>query len=1166
MCLVTGMGLAENITITFNCGSGNTSNEFSDKTSYNKTKQGVEVAFSQIQDIETDAVRLPGSATITIKSSSDKISSIRITNNSDKTDDFTYNTDVAESNNIKLSCNWKSATECIVGNTTSSNIRIKTITVILSDDGNITTNEKPTFTKVSASPKSVKTNETITLTAESTGIPNEITYTWYKNGTTEAIGTGATVETTEATAGTYTYYCIAKNSAGETISDNTTVEVTEDETDYSGYTPKTISPTEETRNPGGNVKLTMESIGGGSQSFKWFVSETNEYKGTLISDAPNNRQYSFYAPTTPGIYYYYCEGHSNNGKFISGIAKIIVNEATGTTIKITKAIEPLTETQVGKIVALNIATNGSKPKYQWYSNSTSSNTGGTAISGATTSTYSFTAKEIGTSYYYCIVTCTEGTLTSSVATVIVSNIIQPTLDATRFTIQAGQTHALNVVATANGTDITKELKFTYTSDNVNIATVDVNGIVTGIKEGTTNIRFSSEKVDGKYEYAEGEAIVTVTTQETFIPVVKYTAKPGSDDSGYDIPATEDEAYKGNALSISLEPETEISDNYEIYYTEDGSNPTTSSGKKYDPAQPIKITQTTFLKAVIKMTSGKNKGKYGEIVERTYRFDFTLIKSLGNNQQIEPGVGYDISEGDRTYIITTYGSEGDTEGLDSGKTSLWDKGTKDNEMNNSYISGFNYHALGNKDAGGEKYKYDESKGYNVYEKYDGANPDNTTFDIPINGAYIKFEPKMDGQINMIVRQNGLIANQKNPDYTKVRKRYAYVCDETGKAMTKDDGFTAMISTNSIIEKRIFNFGYKSNLDDDVFTKNLKDIKDVLFNAQTDEIKTTYNADGFWEECYKNYTQADKKSYIRNILSYDEDGKGYYVIDKAYVRYSFPVKAGKTYFLMGNWTKLAPCGYSFKRDYRVNTEWDEFVKDRKITIEGEKATTELPKGLETKGACTITLNRKFTAGGWTSLVLPFSVSPTEVINTFGEGTEIVHFNKVEGETLFLTKHFHQMIVAGTPVLIRPTKTLETATIIGTYQYETEINPMVDYNSGWKMTGSYTSTTVPAKSYMMGYNATTGESSIRYIPKDMNINGTRAWLVNETSSDAKLIRMNMNGIEDHETTSIDNILSETLSANHIVNGVYNLNGQMIRNNGSTTGLAAGIYIINGKKIVVK
>ena len=36
--------------------------------------------------------------------------------------------------------------------------------------------------------------------------------------------------------------------------------------------------------------------------------------------------------------------------------------------------------------------------------------------------------------------------------------------------------------------------------------------------------------------------------------------------------------------------------------------------------------------------------------------------------------------------------------------------------------------------------------------------------------------------------------------------------------------------------------------------------------------------------------------------------------------------------------------------------------------------------------------------------------------------------------------------------------------------------------------------------------------------------------------------------------------------VKGVFNLNGQRISNNADTTGLPAGMYIVNGKKCIVK
>ena len=64
--------------------------------------------------------------------------------------------------------------------------------------------------------------------------------------------------------------------------------------------------------------------------------------------------------------------------------------------------------------------------YQWYSNTTNSVSGGTAISGATSATYTPPSATSGTTYYYCVVTGTCGTVTSSVSGAqVVNSTITP---------------------------------------------------------------------------------------------------------------------------------------------------------------------------------------------------------------------------------------------------------------------------------------------------------------------------------------------------------------------------------------------------------------------------------------------------------------------------------------------------------------------------------------------------------------------------------------------------------------------------------------------------------------------------------------------------------------------------------------------------------------------
>lgn len=51
--------------------------------------------------------------------------------------------------------------------------------------------------------------------------------------------------------------------------------------------------------------------------------------------------------------------------------------------------------------------------YQWYANTTDSTTGGTAISGATQPSYTPPADEVGTLYYYCVVTNEDKTVNNT---------------------------------------------------------------------------------------------------------------------------------------------------------------------------------------------------------------------------------------------------------------------------------------------------------------------------------------------------------------------------------------------------------------------------------------------------------------------------------------------------------------------------------------------------------------------------------------------------------------------------------------------------------------------------------------------------------------------------------------------------------------------------------
>ena len=160
--------------------------------------------------------------------------------------------------------------------------------------------------------------------------------------------------------------------------------------------------------------------------------------------------------------------------------------------------------------------------YQWYSNTSNSNEGGTVIPDATTATYSPNIAA-GTTYYYCVVTVTNGSDTTSATTAVVPVTVAS---------QAGSVTISNKKTAATYGD--KPFTFTYeaskaatvTSSNTSVATVqDNNGTVTVtiVGAGTTEI---SVGFDGGTDYSAASDKFALTVAQA-APTVSIIAEPAS---------------------------------------------------------------------------------------------------------------------------------------------------------------------------------------------------------------------------------------------------------------------------------------------------------------------------------------------------------------------------------------------------------------------------------------------------------------------------------------------------------------------------------------------------------------------------------------------------------------------------------------------------------------
>ena len=78
-------------------------------------------------------------------------------------------------------------------------------------------------------------------------------------------------------------------------------------------------------------------------------------------------------------------------------------------------------------------------------------------------------------------------------------------------------------------------------------------------------------------------------------------------------------------------------------------------------------------------------------------------------------------------------------------------------------------------------------------------------------------------------------------------------------------------------------------------------------------------------------------------------------------------------------------------------------------------------------------------------------------------------------------------------------------------------------------------------------------------------RCWF--ELTGTKKSVSLLIDGVED-STTGIDDIHGSTdrTSYKRGIEGVFNMNGQMVRRNSSLEGLPKGMYVVNGKKIVIR
>ena len=271
------------------------------------------------------------------------------------------------------------------------------------------------------------------LTVSILGGSGNASYQWYSvsgSGVATAISNATASTYTPLsfnTVGTYNYSVVVnQNVSGCSTGQSSTATITV-------VSEIIVSPTVGAtycQNAANVTALSVSASGGNGNSYtyQWYsTASNNNSSGSAISGA-NSPTYT--PPVTAvNTTYYYCvvnQTPSQNSCITNSTqAGIIVN--AGPTFSTQP--NPLQSVCVnGTLSPLTVVVSGGNgtPSYQWYVNVTNNNTTGIAIPNAISASYTLpAATQVGTNYYYCIITFSGNSgcssVSSNLATVTISN-------------------------------------------------------------------------------------------------------------------------------------------------------------------------------------------------------------------------------------------------------------------------------------------------------------------------------------------------------------------------------------------------------------------------------------------------------------------------------------------------------------------------------------------------------------------------------------------------------------------------------------------------------------------------------------------------------------------------------------------------------------------------
>lgn len=440
-----------------------------------------------------------------------------------------------------------------------------------------------------------------------------------------------------------------------------------------------------------------------------------------------------------------------------------------------------------------------------------------------------------------------------------------------------------------------------------------------------------------------------------------------------------------------------------------------------------------------------------------------------------------------------------------------------------------------------------------------------FNVPCSGSYLVFNPATTGTVTVHIFQNGAFdSGVYRP------QRRVFVMDEEGNFVQSTASIANANGKPTGGIKPVSSYMWDLNPKGKDTAPTIDQVRNHFKNLPTDFDMTS-------EKFQNNIYESNLTKDVAPNDAYDEKvpgSNGWCVLADSPVTYTFSVKPGKTYYLYNFGSKIGFYGFSFDEgDTKPTVDEVTFNDDQTNTI----------KATEAGHVAKVTINRSMKQGVWTTCVLPFSLNVHQVDAIFGDtyksgsenGTQILYFDRVEGNKVYFVRHAYNTIVAGKPFLIKPTKevtSINTAEVLD-YPYVTIENTKPE---DWCTGNDYTW----ASSYSNDMTVKEGDGFIsnkdgslkNFVGPSGTLKGFRGYLKRtETQTGAKPIMLqvvNSSNVDGNngETTGIEDLIIDADGQLMPTNGkVYNINGQLVSEDANSfLSLPSGIYIINGKKYI--